>query len=407
MSSGFAVIVDPYSSGVLVTQEFKRRGVDYLIVQSTPVVPEIYRSSAEPDESAVTILHNGNLAQTLAELRQFPVQCVIPGCDLGVGLADELGEGLGLPGNDPHLKQARLSKFLMTERVREQGLRVPAQFQSVSRDEILAWARFQNRFPLVLKPLNSTSSDGVYICSSDREIRDAFDRIISKTNVLGRNNRAALVQEFLDGTEYFVDTVSFAGQHRAAAFWKYRKSNSDVLAGPECIEHLPYHGEIQQALFAYAQRVLDALGLRYGAAHIEIMWCDGEPILIELGARVNGGKNPLISLECTGNSQIQLLADAYLESERFCDEISVPYSFQKSGMRVFLIPRCKGEYRNVDALKEPRALASFHEMYVGSRTSWDAPRRIGWVILVHADADVVERDFRRIRELEETEIYTR
>jgi hypothetical protein len=82
------------------------------------------------------------------------------------------------------------------------------------------------------------------------------------------------------------------------------------------------------------------------------------------------------------------------------------YHLDKKGMRVFLIPHGKGEFRNRAALDEIRSLESFHEMYLGSRTSWESARRIGWVILLHADPQVVERDMHRIRELERTELYT-
>jgi biotin carboxylase len=281
------------------------------------------------------------------------------------------------------------------------------QFRADSLDEILARTQTQNLHPVLIKPLNSTSSEGVFICESEEEIRAAFAHLMGHKNALGYLNRAVVVQEFLSGTEYVVDTVSYAGVHRAASFWRYHKSNlATSMAGPECIELLSSEGEIQRELFDYSKRVLDALGVRYGAAHIELIWSKKGPVLIEIGARVNGGNNPLICRTCTGSSQIELLVDAYLKSERFVEMRHHNYALHKKGIRVFFIPRCKGEFRKLSALDEIKALESFHEIYLGSRKSWDAPRRIGWVILVHEDASVVERDLARVRELEETELYT-
>lgn len=51
-----------------------------------------------------------------------------------------------------------------------------------------------------------------------------FNRIQSdQINGLGGVNEGALIQEFLDGTEYVVDTVSRGGVHRVCAIWEYDK----------------------------------------------------------------------------------------------------------------------------------------------------------------------------------------
>ncbi|CAN0568388.1 unnamed protein product, partial [Laminaria digitata] len=42
-------------------------------------------------------------------------------------------------------------------------------------------------------------------------------------NGIGGVNEGALVQEYLDGTEYVVDTVSRGGVHRLCAIWEYDK----------------------------------------------------------------------------------------------------------------------------------------------------------------------------------------
>lgn len=42
-------------------------------------------------------------------------------------------------------------------------------------------------------------------------------------NGLGGVNEGALVMEYLDGTEYVVDSVSRDGVHRICAIWEYDK----------------------------------------------------------------------------------------------------------------------------------------------------------------------------------------
>jgi biotin carboxylase len=47
---------------------------------------------------------------------------------------------------------------------------------------------------VVLKPLSSAGSDGVFFASSEEEVREAFDVILSSSNVFGERNTSVLVQ---------------------------------------------------------------------------------------------------------------------------------------------------------------------------------------------------------------------
>jgi hypothetical protein len=57
------------------------------------------------------------------------------------------------------------------------------------------------------------------------------------------------------------------------------------------------------ALTRYTFRVLDAVGMRFGSAHVEITDTADGPLLIELGARPHGGGHPRFNRNATGDSQ--------------------------------------------------------------------------------------------------------
>jgi hypothetical protein len=70
-------------------------------------------------------------------------------------------------------------------------------------------------------------------------------------------------------------------------------------------------------LVAYADEVLNAVGIREGPSHMEVMvnWIEGEgkvrvpePCLVEVGARCHGGEGTWLPLvkECIGYSQVRL-----------------------------------------------------------------------------------------------------
>jgi biotin carboxylase len=124
---------------------------------------------------------------------------------------------------------------------------------------------------VVVKPLESAGSDDVYLCQSVDEVRQAFDTINGKVNGLGSVNEGALVQEYLDGTEYVIDSVSRDGVHKVVAIWEYDKRSVNganfVYFG---MKLNAASGEKEQQLCDYALTVLDAMGVVHGPGHMEV-----------------------------------------------------------------------------------------------------------------------------------------
>ena len=65
-----------------------------------------------------------------------------------------------------------------------------------------------NPFKAVVKPVEGAGSDGVFICDSPEAVRKALTALEGTKNVLGLTNYAVLLQEYLRGDEYVVDTRS-------------------------------------------------------------------------------------------------------------------------------------------------------------------------------------------------------
>ena len=84
------------------------------------------------------------------------------------------------------------------------------------------------------------------------------------------------------------------------------------------MELLPYAGKRQSALLAYTSRVLDALEIRHGPAHTELIWGDGAgPVLVETGARLSAGNNAVLSRLCGGPCALDLTVEAIVDPEHF------------------------------------------------------------------------------------------
>eukprot|EP00968_Pinguiococcus_pyrenoidosus_P024740 scaffold5020_cov258-Pinguiococcus_pyrenoidosus.AAC.2 len=125
----------------------------------------------------------------------------------------------------------------------------------------------------------------VFVCTNVEEAREAFLTIVGSVQYasLDSRNKEALVQEFLEGPEFAIDTVSAGGQHKIVCIWEYHKVVTPVPsltlapASPACpfvyaatilrpAADLPKASET----FTYICGVLDALGIKHGPTHTEV-----------------------------------------------------------------------------------------------------------------------------------------
>ena len=395
------MIVDPYSAGALLAEALNARGARCIGVQSTLDLPPSMRSRFDPDLFAAIIHHSSDLHDTLSAVRRHQPSHIIAGCESGVELAEYLADRLNLPGNGSELREARRDKFRMAEAAKACGLRTAQQFQSKDPEQIIGWIQSTLDWPVILKPIKSTASDHVFRCNTVDDVAEAVRQILDETNVLGQRNQRVLVQEFLVGTEYVVDTVSLEGQRKTTAFWQYhRPADSNQFVSYDAMTLLPYDGERQQAMQSYAYKVLDTLAINFGPAHCELMWVNGAPILVEVGARLSGGINAVLSGICGGISQLDETVDVILSPSKFQKSLHERRGLTKRAASVFLIPRRRGRLIRVNGLEKIENLPTLHSMSVSSRPGDELKKVAGLVVLVGENLASIERDIDVIRSVE-------
>ena len=379
-------IVDPYDAGAMLAPAFAEQGVAAVMVGSTPGIAPGEGALFDPATFRHMLPWHDDVTETIAPLRDLGVGHVIAGSERGVILADRLSEALALPGNGTRLSEARRDKARMIETVGRQGIRVPRQIESGDLDEILAWIEAGGHWPAVLKPRRAKGSYGVRLCASREEVARAFHDVHGQRDRLGFHNDTVLAQEFLVGREYVVDTVSHAGRHRLAALWAYGKPEpgfeSIGLLSTKTL--LPPDGPLADMLLAFAVRVLDALEIRHGAGHIEVIVDADGPALVEIGARLHGGPPAhLMTRAATGTSQLDLLVQSCVDPAKFLENADDRYAMAGGAVMALL--------RDADLQGEIEALPSAR--IVWNERSGDTPPAVaGLATLIHPDSAVVADD---------------
>eukprot|EP00903_Cladosiphon_okamuranus_P016162 g14915.t1 len=420
------VVVDPFSSGALLAKRVIAEGyrcIRVFSVMDSPVAKLVQEGTVLEFDATFQLDDRSSdaeasIADLLGELNLVPwdIAAVMPGAETGVELADILSNRLGLASNGEELSMCRRNKHLMGEQVRRHGVRAVRQVLARSWDDCEAFLRDWNPEPFqaVVKPLDSAGSDDVYLCNSPEDVKEAFSVIDGKVNGLGSVNEGALVQEYLDGTEYVVDSVSRNGVHRICAIWEYDKRSVNganfVYFGMKLNSA---KGDREKEIVDYAVQVLDAMGVVHGPGHMEVKYTTTGPCLVEVGTRCHGGEGTWqdIAEECLGYNQIDMTFNSYLKPAAWEAMPMRPLDLKKAGREVFFVSRQSGMLRALPGLDEIRKFKSFRRQEVAAKPrdfvyqTVDCFTRPGSVQMVHEEEATVLKEYERVRALEQRGLF--
>ncbi|GAA4344399.1 ATP-grasp domain-containing protein [Variovorax defluvii] len=405
-----AVIVDAYSTGSRLANEFRRFDVACIHVQSSVHVPAEFVNGFVPGDfiRSFVVTDAAGIEEIAAELRGFDLLCVVAGTETGVEVADRLAALLGLPGNDPRTSHLRRDKYEMHAQLEKSGLSTLRQARCATMAEALAWANALQCWPVVVKPLSSGGADGVTFCHDTVDVAAAVDGALGKRNRLGNINTAVVLQEKIHGQQFIVNAVSMEGRHYVSEVWKDDKiavagaplvCDREILLSPEC--------DPIKDLCRYTTACLDALGIREGPSHTELFLTDqGELMLIETAARMQGPIDHESVLEATGHSHVTLTVLRHVRPSTFAQLFALPYRRKKHLHCVTLSATSVGTLKENRCMERLSSLTSFRALIHAPQPGMRIQRTVdlftnaGITYLSHDDEKVLESDYWRIRRWE-------
>ena len=222
--------VDPCQGDVhddrltLIQEACESAGVEVVPVWSAGYARLICSRSSTTTEEADDI--RAKLEPTFGEeaswaadrLQGMHVLDVVCGSDAGLACSERMLNALA-PERSNGLMRARRDKFLMNEALRARGL--DAVRQAVASDWHEASA-FVTSLPqplaVVVKPRRGSASLRVGLARSIDEAARCFERVLELPSTLDESEEGlvstVLLQEFLQGEEWIVDTMSRDGEHK-------------------------------------------------------------------------------------------------------------------------------------------------------------------------------------------------
>ncbi|MFJ9829535.1 ATP-grasp domain-containing protein [Streptomyces sp. NPDC101160] len=336
----------------------------------------------------------------------YGVDAVVSLTEPGLNPASRLGDLFGLTdGRRYEVSRRMRDKWLMRRHLAELGLPVPHAALVTDRASLDAFGE-RAGYPFILKPVSTTAGFGLLRAENAEDLDRVWARVREMDG--GRTDRGStmftvdgfLMESYIDGPEFSVEALSFAGRHVVVAVTEKLTSEEHFAELGHAVPARLADAD-RQRLTGAVEEFLTAMGVTDGPSHTEIRLSSRGPVVIESHNRL-GGDNIVELVEAAYGIDMvaygaawPLLLTAPLDGP--------PAPKGAAVMRAIL--REPGTVTGVSGVEEVRARPDVLAVQVSVRPgdtvrplrdNWD---RLGSVVATAADTDsAVELCERLVRE---------
>lgn len=259
----------------------RRLGLDVVGIDPDPQAPglrltrQCYSFDLADSDAVIAVARRHRVAGIFTMAADYPMPALAAAC-----------AELSLPGPSPEATRLATHKRWMREAFARHGVPCPAFDHADSPEQAIRLAR---ALPgdAIFKPALSHGGRGVSRVARGADegaLRAAFAHALRHTRADG-----VMVEAFVDGPEFSVETLSWRGQTRVIAITE--KLTSGAPHYVEIGHRQPsLRSATEQALLARtAEAAVQALGITDAAGHSEMRLGPEGPVMMETGARLGGG----------------------------------------------------------------------------------------------------------------------
>jgi biotin carboxylase len=223
-----------------------------------------------------------NTVAYLARGRKIDV--ILPLDEFEVELVAIIREHTRIPGMGVSDIRHFRDKLTMRELAQKAGIPVPSFTRILNYDDLREYFNQVNP-PYMLKPRMDAGSMGISKMNDIEQVWRTLD-------ALGDKQSYYLLEKFLPGNVYHVDSVIHNGKVQFASVQGYARPPIDVYQGGGVFATrvLPHDSDEVKAMLPLNDAVIKALGLKHGVTHAEFIRAneDGKFYFLEVAARVGG-----------------------------------------------------------------------------------------------------------------------
>jgi len=278
--------ITTYEEGQEFMRECKRQGCRVILLTAEKLRDADWpRESLDDTFYLPADLPLADTVQAVTHLaRTHKIDRIVALDEFDMETASTLREHLRVPGMGLTTMRYFRDKLAMRMRALDRGVRVPDFVPVFNHSDVLYYFEHVSG-PWVLKPRQEASAIGIKKIHTADELRPILDQ-------LGDKQSAYLLEKFVPGDVYHVDSVVSENEVVFANVSKYGKPPMNVAQGGGVFTTftVPRGGDADSALRQINRDLIAALGLLRGVAHAEFIQAhaDGHFYFLECAARVGG-----------------------------------------------------------------------------------------------------------------------
>ncbi len=295
--------------------------------------------------------------------------------DLAMLTVNYVAQQMGLTSNSMAATEVSTNKSLMRQRFAQMGDPSPRSVRVTPETKLDA---IDLAYPMIVKPVDRSGSRGVTKITRPDQLAGAVERAMAQGF-----EKAAVVEEFAEGIEYSVESLSWQGAHTVLAVTRKYTTGAPGFIETGHIEPAGLDAGTLKRVEAVTRHALTSLGLTCGASHTEIkIDRDGAIRLIEIGGRMGG--------DCIGSALVELstgidFVRAVIETALGRAPENIEPLFHRAAAVRFILS--EDDLNALERVKReaPQMLKEYSVQPFDGRQVTDSSTRFGYFLL-HADA---------------------
>ncbi|HST53595.1 MAG TPA: ATP-grasp domain-containing protein [Pyrinomonadaceae bacterium] len=367
-----------YEKGQEFLRECKRQGCRVLLVTA-----EKLRDADWPRESVDEFFYMpedfalDQLTRAVSYVaRTREIDRIVPLDDFDVETAATLREHLRIPGMGDTTARYFRDKLAMRVKARDCGILVP-DFVHANNDARVREFTASVQAPWVLKPRSEASAIGIAKVDSTEELWPLLEN-------LGERRSFYLLEQFIPGDIFHVDSVVSEGETVFTAVSKYGKPPMEVAHGGGVFltRTVSRHSDEARALEQLNRDLVRALGLPRGVTHTEfIQGGDARFYFLETAARVGGANIAEVVEAASGINLWREWARVEIAGERGRYEVP-PHREDYAGIVISL---ARQEWPDTSRYDDPEIVFRLRKRHhVGLLVASHDAERVEWLLNSYA-----------------------
>ena len=205
--------------------------------------------------------------------------------DMPIRSVAAVSKEMGLIGIDADTALKATNKAEMRKALQENGVSIP-KFYRVSNEEEYFEAIKNFTVPFIAKPADSSGSRGIFevVDIRNQELVEEAYRYSRRFSRVGD----VVVEEYMSGPEVSVETLSVDGICHVIQITDKLTTGAPHYVEMGHSQPTKHSKETAKKIAEVAKAANQAIGIKNGPSHIEIIVTEEGPKIVELGARLGG-----------------------------------------------------------------------------------------------------------------------